>query len=286
MRCGEAQMIDVNKVLALVDEFPTLPTIYSQLIEITGNPHSTVLDVARIIEQDQASSTKILKAVNSSVYGLQTKISTISQAIFHLGFNEVKNLVISLSLIKMVENKKGFDKLNLVEFWKHSIGVGIITRNIGISIKASNIEDYMISGIIHDIGKLVFVSYFSDVYQNMAEKAFNDNVSIRSLEKENFGTTNSIIGTMLAEKWKLPEQIRRSIRYQSLGVDQNSKLTASVHLANIIARMMNLGNPGDPIVPKVNPVAMKILDLPENAILEMRKKNINDYEQATSILLV
>jgi len=80
----------IKKILRIVDDFPTLPTIFSRLLDLMSDPNSTVADVSHIISSDQASAVKIIRTVNSSVFGLQKKINSISEAIFYLGFNEVK----------------------------------------------------------------------------------------------------------------------------------------------------------------------------------------------------
>ena len=280
--------MELNKLISIVDEFPTLPTIYSQLLEIMANPHSTVMDVAKIIEQDQASATKVLKAVNSSLYGLQVRVGSISKAIFHLGFNEVKNLVITLSLINLTSKMSNFHNFSIVDFWKHSIGVGVTSRALGSIIKAPNIEDFFISGIIHDIGKLVFINYYSQDYAKVIDMATVKLLPIRQAEREYFGFNSSIVGEMLADKWKLPDPIKRSIKYQHVGMVEGkpNNLVACVHLAVVISKLLNLGDSGDTIVPKPNPAIWSNLNLPSNTLINLLPKIMSDFNQSTTVLLL
>ena len=90
-------MLDIKVLIAKIDSFPTLPTIYTSLLEATSNPRSTIQDVANVLMQDQSSVTKLLKVVNSPLYGLSSKITSVSQAIMFLGFTEVKNIVLVIS---------------------------------------------------------------------------------------------------------------------------------------------------------------------------------------------
>lgn len=280
--------MELNRLIGIVDEFPTLPTIYSQLLEIMANPHSTVMDVAKIIEQDQSSATKVLKAVNSSLYGLQVRVGSISKAIFHLGFNEVKNLVISLSMINLTSKMANYHNFSIVDFWKHSIGVGVISRALGSMSKAPNIEDYFISGIVHDIGKLVFINYFSQDYSKVIDIATIKSLPIRQVERDYFGFNSNVVGEMLADKWKLPDPIKKTIKYQHVGLVEGkaNNLVGCVHLAVIISKLLNLGNSGDAIVPKPNPAIWSSLNLPSNSIINMLPKIMSDFHQSTSVLLL
>jgi len=89
----------INTIISKIDDFPTLPTIYTKLNEVTSDPKSTANDVANIIAQDQASATKVLRLVNSPSYGFKRNISTISQAVVLLGFDEIKNIVLTITII-------------------------------------------------------------------------------------------------------------------------------------------------------------------------------------------
>ncbi len=79
----------VDKICERIYSLPTLPTVYSTLTELVENPRTTPEDAARVIANDQASAFKVLRSANSAFYGLHGHIDTISQAIIHLGFNEV-----------------------------------------------------------------------------------------------------------------------------------------------------------------------------------------------------
>jgi len=270
------------------DDFPTLPTIYSSLLEVMSNPRSTVTDVANIISQDQSSSVKILKSVNSSIYGLKVKVETISEAIFHIGFNEVKNLVASLSIIKIFATTVNTPKFTLVDLWKHSIAVGVITRLLGKLIGSKNIENYFLSGIVHDIGKLFFLKEFSVEYSKVVLLALEKEIPIRLAEREVFGTTHMVIGDLIAEKWRLPVSIRNTIKHHSLGIAGSNIDTqiAIVHLANIIGRVMGLGYAGDNLIPEPNLGTWDILNLPPRTLSGLMPTINSDFEQSVSILLV
>lgn len=281
-------MIDIKNILSQVKDFPTLPTIYSTLLDVMANPRSTVQDVANVITKDIAASAKILKTVNSALYSMQVRIDTISQAIFHLGFNEVKNLVIALSILDMFSRVKSFNTFSLVDFWKHSIAVGCITRLIGTIIGIKNIENYFLSGIVHDIGKLFFLKNYEAEYRQVIDYVQENKVFIKEAEKKIFGLSHLTVGDLLAEKWRLPPSIRNTIKNHSTGI-VNGRIdlqVGCVHLANIIARSLELGFAGDEYVPEPNPEIWASLNLPSNVFTKVLPRILIEYEQSVSILLL
>lgn len=281
-------MKKIHEVMDNIKEFPTLPTIYATLLQVIANPRSTVNDVANIISQDIASSTKILKTVNSAVYHLQSKIDTISQAIFHLGFNEVKNLVMTLSIIDMFDRSQSDLKFNVIDLWKHSIAVGVITRQLGNMAQVKNVENYFLSGIIHDIGKLLFLKNFKEDYNRVLNYVMEHDVSILEAEQKIIGISHEEAGAFLAEKWDLPVSIINSVKYHSNGtVDgKPDMLVACLHLADCIARLLEFGYPGDDLIHKPNPEIWNILKIEPDKISSLLDEFVQSYEQSVSILLL
>ena len=278
----------ISKILKSVEDFPTLPTVYTALTDVMANPNSTSTDAANVIIRDQASSAKILKTANSPLYGFRGRIDSISQAIFYIGFEEVKNLIIALSVIDIFKSAKLASNINPVDFWKHSIAVGVITKLIGREFGVKNLENYFVSGILHDIGKLLFLKFLTKDYENTVNYAAEKKIIIKDAESISLGITHTIAGELIAEKWKLPAPIRNAIKYHHTGiVDSKVKfLPAAVHIADITARMLGLGNAGDEFIPEPNFAIWKDLTLPDDFFADNYQKIILDYDTSISLFLL
>lgn len=280
-------MINPDTIIAKVDEFPTLPTIYSTLLDTMANPRSTANDVADVISQDQASASKVLKASNSSIYGFRGKINTISQAIVFIGFDEVKNLVTALSIINLFKDAKKSLFFNPIDLWKHSLAVGVISRQIGRTVGVKNLENYFLAGILHDIGKLLFFKIMPDDYSDIINYAIEQNITIRDAEQEKIGITHTVAGEMLAEKWKLPSSLKNAIRYHTTGtVDgQINQLSGIVHIANITASMLGLGLSGEEIISPPNPKVWEGIQLPNKFFTTNLQNILVSFEESIDLLL-
>jgi HD-like signal output (HDOD) protein len=278
----------LEKIIQYAEDFPTLPTIYSTLLDLMSDSRTTVSDVANIISKDQSSTIKVLKAINSSVYALQKRVDTVSQAIFYLGFNEVKNLLLALSVINMFSSHTGLKNFNLVDFWKHSIAVGVISRILGKLTDSANIENYFLCGLLHDIGKLLFIKYIQADYIKVLNHAYDNNMEIRESETLLLGTNHALAGELLLDKWKLPQTIKTAVKGHHIGITTSSdkNILACVHLADIIALTMNLGTSGSNMIPKPNEEIWNIIKLPEG-VLQGLVPHINiNYQDSIRILLL
>ncbi len=279
--------LNIDDVLKKIKDFPTLPTIYNALMDLLANPNTTVNDLSSLISKDQSSASKLLKAVNSPIYGFYGRITSINQAISFLGFEEVKNLITALSIIDIFSKDISDTLFNPVDFWKHSIAVGIITRLIGFYTKAPDIESYFLSGILHDLGKLFFIKVIPKEYSKVIQYSMENKKYILDSEMRILGLTHTVVGELLAEKWNLPKQIKNAIRYHNTGFVNGSfnHLVSSVHIANIAANAFGLGNKWEYIIPTPNINVWNYLNLDKNFFKDNIKKILNDFEESVILLL-
>lgn len=278
----------IKKIIEGVNNLPTLPTIYTNLSEAMENPNTTKEELARIISFDQAASFKILKVANSPFYGFRGRIDTISQALLYLGFNEVKNIVFALSVIKAFSKSKSFKKFKPLDLWAHSIGVGITTRILGSAVGEKNLENYFLAGIFHDIGKLIFFEYVPNEYAKVIDLVESKGIPIRDAELEILGLNHARAGQLIAEKWKLPQSIVNIVSGHHTGLIGNNvnTLLASVHLGDILARTLDLGYGGDNIIPEPNIKIWDVLKLPKGFFASSKRKLKDDYDRITKIMLM
>jgi len=262
----------VEKILSRLKDIPTLPTVVQKIIEIVDSPTTSASDLNKAISMDQSLSAKVLKLVNSAFYGFPKKIETLTQAIVILGFNTVRSLALSISMVDFFTEKKGH-RLNYGEFWKHSIATSILARSIAKKAFPSIAEEAFVSGLLHDIGILILDQFVPNDYINAYKVMREENLQLYQAEKKVMGITHPEVGRMLAEKWNLPDPLLYSISYHhspSPALDY-FPIVSTVHAANIGVKILNIGGVGDEHLYRtfhVNEESRQILrldiDFPEN----------------------
>ncbi len=247
-------MLTEKRVIQAINSVPTLPTVYQNIVRVMSDKHSTVDDIAQVISKDQAASVKVLKVANSPLFGISRTITSIRDAIMYLGFVEVRNIVIALSVINIMEKNKKFKTFKPRDFWRHSLAVGVASRMIASFFDKSVLDKVFLAGILHDIGKLVLLAFFEDEYVNVIDYINERQVFLVEAEKKVLGFTHCDIGQKLLTKWNLSNYLVNAVTYHESGMIDGKfdPVVASVHLANIYARALRLGNPGDELIPKPN----------------------------------
>jgi len=276
----------LDRIFDGIQSFPPLPQIYTTLSAGNDDPDKIAEDTARIIDSDHVSKAKILRATNSICCDGNNQVETISQAIERLGLIEVKNLIAAVSIIeKFSKIDNAYERDNTIDVWSHSIGVGLMSRYIGKSMGAQCVHDFFLAGFLHDVGKILFLQYAADEYSDALKRAKENNLFIKDAEMEVLGIDHSFAGELLAESWNLPRTYKHAIRYHHSGMveDKYNIIVASVHIANVMIRLLRLGFPGDSGIPRPNKQVWSILKLPPAAFSSIIPKFLEKYRDTVAL---
>jgi HD-like signal output (HDOD) protein len=237
----------VQKVVNRLKDIPTLPSVIHKIIEIVDSPNTSASDLNKAISMDQALSAKVLKLVNSAFYGFPKKIETLTQAIVILGFNTVRSLALSISMVDFLTGRPGKHQLNYSEFWKHSIGVSIMARAIAKKAFPPLAEESFVAGLLHDIGVLIFDQFLPNEYGSAIALMHEEKIPLYQAEQKALQITHCDVGRMLAVKWNLPDTLLHAIAYHHNPSPSRDHfaITAVIHAANVGAKLLKLGGTGD-----------------------------------------
>ncbi|OEU65565.1 MAG: metal-dependent phosphohydrolase [Desulfovibrio sp. S3730MH75] len=226
-------------------KLPSLPQVFIEMRQVINNPSSSATDVAKVISQDTALSAFLLRMVNSSFYSFPSQIDTISRAVAVIGTKQLSTLALGTSVMDMF---KGIptDILDLELFWRHSFACGIIASQLAKMFKQGSPEKCFVAGLLHDIGRPVFMMTLPD--RAVAATAISRNKGALMFKAERIvaGFDHSELGGMLLRKWNLPFSLVTAVLYHhnaSKAVKTPESLY--VYFANIIAKTLGIGGSGD-----------------------------------------
>jgi len=257
-----------------INNLPTLPSVVAKIIESAENPRVNAAHLAGILSKDPSISSVILKLVNSAFYGNLRHISSIDHATVILGFQMVKTIAMGVSIYKSrraVEAGPSFDR---EQFWIHSIGTAtcarILAKQRGLP-EGLGLDEVFLSGLLHDIGKVVFDNYFTEDYQRVAAEVTRRNVWIREAERDVLGMDHCDAGFYLARKWQFPGSVVEAIRYHhdlDKASEANGYLCALTHAADYCCRRIRLGSGGDAVETELQTLAVERYGLSESLLAQ------------------
>lgn len=241
--------------LGNIDELPTIPNIVLKLNALIADPEIPLHDIADLIKEDQVLTTRVLKLVNSSYYGFSEKTSSLTQAIALIGVRETKNLVFTSKTFDIFSScyKKLGSIFNILDLWKHSLGTAAIAKNIATLIKYPDTESLFISGLVHDIGKVVEIKCLTDYIPELFEMIEKESISISQSEYNLWNISHTEIGKTLLEMWDFPEMLIESVAYHHNPhlASKYATETAIIHLADCLCYEMGVGSGGNKIPPEI-----------------------------------
>jgi HD-like signal output (HDOD) protein len=209
---------------------------------MTDDPHVNVQALSKTIARDQTLATKIIKVANSPFFNYPRIISTIDFAITVLGFETVKEIVLSASYIGYFKDYK--DSLfNTKTFWSHLAVSTVICRELSKVIKYPLIEESFVAGLIHDIGMFVMSQFFPREFKILMTEIEKGETDLLALEQHIYGANHALIGSWLLKKWNFPHQLVEAVQFHHhpYSALNNKVLPALIYYTEYLTAAHSLG---------------------------------------------
>ncbi|HEY8027614.1 MAG TPA: HDOD domain-containing protein [Burkholderiaceae bacterium] len=277
-------LLSMSDVVKNIRDLPALPVIVIELMSTLDEDEAGSNDLADRLSRDQALTAKTLRLANSSFYGMQSKVTSIQQAIAILGFNGVRGLVTTAAIIGGFSSNEhaGFD---FSGFWRHSIATAVCAKNLARQLKINQDYAFMI-GLLHDIGRLVLVTGSADHYAKVtAFQQDKDSYPIEA-EREVLGIDHAMVGSALAAHWKFPPVMQKAILdHHAPLAEQPPSFASAIHAADCIAHGLDLSGVDNDMVPPMSESIWKNLNLGQDTLAEIYRESESQFEEACQVLL-
>ncbi|MDD3814529.1 MAG: GGDEF domain-containing protein [Desulfocapsaceae bacterium] len=277
---------DILKTVLSSTELPTLPTVASALISLTSKEDTTLSDIADLVSKDIALSAKILKVSNSAFYSFPQQIGSINQAVSILGINAVRSLVLSFSFLSIRTGKKS-EHFDFQKFWERSLASAVAAKLILDKVKGADTEEIFISGLLQNLGELIFAKTFPDEYEKVLCQLEEEQGASAEIEKRLIGVDHCFIGYEVAKSWGFPEVLLLPILFHhdpQQYAGQNLKIKATtnaVYLSDILINILTSHTPEE-YHKKFQKEAKKLFGLSSSDINSILSELHHQLEQAAA----
>jgi len=247
---------ELKGLLLAVKDLPTLPTVLEDVSKLLEDPRSSTQQVAKLISRDQVLSAKVLKMVNSPVYGFPGRISTIQHALVLLGYNVIRGLIISTSVFELMTT-------SMSGLWEHSVGCamacGVIAREAGFKEP----EEYAVAGLLHDLGKVIVALQLPQAREEIEQAVAQKDLPYLEAEKKILGFGHDRVNAWVADHWNLPLNLKIGIsgHHRPVSAQHYPKMACVVHVGDFVTRVLEIGSGGEDHVPFLDPQALELLSL-------------------------
>lgn len=223
------------KIILDLEGLPTFPETIFELQKMCTSPETSIEAISKKIMTDPALSSEVIKIANSAGFITVKNVTSIREAILIIGLKNLNELLIACKSRNILD--KRFAKYE--EIWEHSLKTAFYARRIAQSYYDERTAEmsYM-SGLLHDIGKIVLMSIDMDLVTIIASEVQDRNMlSSTILEEISIGISHSEIGELIAIKWNFPPYMVETIRNHHAPINtgiQYPKVINATYLANML----------------------------------------------------
>ncbi|MFZ4858806.1 MAG: HDOD domain-containing protein [Desulfuromonadaceae bacterium] len=234
---------DLEVMIMTASDLPTIPVVATKVMQLIESENATAEELAKVVASDPAVAARVLKISNSSYYGCQRQIQTLSHAIVVLGFGTLKSLIVAAS-VKQVYQPYGLTEKML---WEHSFGAGLAARIIAKETRFASEEEAFLGGLFHDIGKIIMNSMNNRQFQDVMQRCYNDGLSFEDAERQVYPYTHAEVGGLVIKKWNFPDMLMNAVlNHHTFDFGENpdafqANLTCVVGLADMFCHKTGIG---------------------------------------------
>lgn len=252
----------------------SMPVDISRIVLMAGSRDASADELARFLSDHRPLSARIVKIANSPCFGRCGDIDSMSSAIIQTGFREIAAIALCSSIFTVLSSAGTCSNVEQDRIWKHDIGAGLSVNLVAKSAHAPIDGFSMLTGLLHDIGKIVFHLCLPDEYQEVLQCHQADPVSLHRVERELLGIDHGEAAYQLLARWNFPDFVCMPVRYHhdlARCPFEYFRQAMILHLADYLALRAGIGYSGN-INPEINAGVMATMGLSETRVDELTEQ--------------
>jgi putative nucleotidyltransferase with HDIG domain len=268
-----------QELVAQIKNLPPVSYAALKLVNLLDQPSVSNDEVVQVLKYDNVLTAKLLRACNSPYFGLEDPVSSVDQAVFLLGHQQILHIVLTLAFgSSMVVPLPGY-AVEANELWRHSLITATAAEIVVGEVPDVNMEPSVAFtvGLLHDIGKLILGQALTgDLQADIRQRVEQEHISRSEAEKIVVGTDHSEVGAYLLQEWHLPEEIVEAVaNHHHPVLEPHPRFSVVTHLANCVAHLAGSAPGWDGYAARVDDRVATTLNLTgdklENMIINVRE---------------
>lgn len=225
------------------DQLPTLPVAAMEVMRLAKDPEAGLEPLLRVLRRDPPLAANLLKVANSPLYRTRHKVTDLERAVLVLGFKEVGNLVLGLSLLTGLGGAKALKRrLQRADIWRHSLAVATICEHLARKEGQSG-DGFYTLGLLHDLGKVALDAFRPREYTQVLDRLERERASFTALEEDALRCDHGFVGESLLAYWDLPAFLVAGVgrHHRPWTAGEHEPLARLAMLADLISYQLGLG---------------------------------------------
>lgn len=241
----------------------TLPDVYLRLRQVMDSENASMSDAADVLSLDPVLAARVLRMANSALYGLRSKVDTVTRAASILGMQRLHDLALAISVSKVADSLHN-DLMDLNTFWNRSVRCGFLAKQLAEGAGLRNSESLFIRGLLHDIGHLVLFMHYPDECRMILSHSDPGLENRLKAEEETIGVNALQFTAKLARVWQLPSAFIDCYLHLMHPQEVEPPLAREVAILNIAVQLIHGADydlSEDEILKQIRPEIWRIAEL-------------------------
>jgi HD-like signal output (HDOD) protein/CheY-like chemotaxis protein len=204
----------LRDLLGGVESLPKPPQVYDEMMAISADENCSLKDVVAVIENDLATSTEVLRLVNSSFFGLPVKVESVARAVTLLGLETIQGLAVAGAVFGQGGTPPpGLDPRRLCA---EGLMTGMLCKRFALAEgwPRDAVNDAFFAGLLHRVALPVVAMCQPAPWARVRARQVADPWQMAQVETEHFGASATRATAYLLGLWGFSETVVAAIADQ------------------------------------------------------------------------
>lgn len=228
-------VLAIDDLLRRAERLHTAPEIAVSLLRLTRDEHFDIEQVADCITRDPALSARILRVVNSSLYGLRSEVHSLRHALLLCGYRTVRVLALTFTIVDALT--KGPARRMYLDYWRRALTMAVVASRLAARGPAADRHQAYTLGLLADIGMLVVASADLESYATICRSSV-DGDELAAAERQVYGFDHAEVTARLLERWRFEPAFVAAAEAHHHDSAMDSGLLASIRASSLMADVL------------------------------------------------
>lgn len=215
-------------------EIPQLPEAVTCLLAEFKKEYPDIQRLSQIISSDVEISAKVLRTVNSALFGLPSPVKSIHNAIMILGLSSIQTITLSYAIKAAVPRPKGrlFDQ---DAFWRDSLLRALLARQLARHSRLKEEDEAFTASLLSNLAIPVLLCVWEKYYRPIVEQWRGSTKRMSWVEREDFGWDHAQAGAWILKSWDFPDEIVGLVGSHNFSIDKIRRYQLDQTVARSVA---------------------------------------------------
>jgi len=283
-----ASLSPLDRFAQQADQLYSLPAVALEVVRLAGQPQVDPRQLKLVLESDPALAARILKVVNSSLFGLSRQVSDLQQALALLGLKPLKALLLGFSLPPNL--LRGIHAEALQQYWQHTLLKAVACRLLEQNVAQSDEEEAFIAGLLQDVGILALLQQLGENYATLYMQTRERGGDLLAAELPTLGFDHLSLSARMLMNWRLPPKVCQavSVPANETAVEHaptpSRQLCQILHVAELLTRYIK--KPHDAELAELLEIGQRYFEMGPVRLHSVVKELTPHFESLSNVLAI